>query len=237
MAIYYALMSFKTYVKGNHVRVLSDNTTAIAVINNMGTIRSTECNIVAQDIWNFCRSYDIWITCAHIPGVFNVESDKESRKEYKQAEWMLNRAHYHNAIKKFKFSPEIDCFATRINCQHPVYASFKPDPYAKFIDAFSIHWGTFKCYLFPPFSVIARVLQKLRIDKTTALCVLPHWPTQAWWPQMIKMLVKPPLILKPNMTNLILPSQPKEVHPLHQKLKLVVCLLSGTTMKNKGCPT
>ena len=178
-AIYYGLRSFLPYVTGFHVRVLSDNTTAVSVVNNMGTTHSVECNQAAQKIWNFCRSQDIWITCAHIPGKNNVESDFESRRPYRQAEWMLARKHYLKAIETFQFTPDIDCFASHVNCQHEIYASFRPDPYASYIDAFSFNWRTYNCYIFPPFSVIARVIQKIRIDKATALCVFPHWPTQS----------------------------------------------------------
>ena len=233
IAIYYGLRSFIHNVTNVHVRVLTDNTTAVSVINNMGTTRSPECNIIAQKIWKFCKQHNTWITCAHIPGVENVQSDYESRKEYRQAEWMLNRDYYLQAIEKFEFEPDLDCFASRINCQTKMYASFKPDPYASFINAFSINWQDYKCYLFPPFSVIAQALQKLRVDKATALCVLPHWPTQSWWPLMNLMLVKGPWILKSSSRNLLLPNHMDEVHPLHHKLKLVICLLSGIIINPK----
>ena len=44
IAIYYALRSFLQKIHGLHVRVLTDNTTAVSVINKMGTTRSPECN-------------------------------------------------------------------------------------------------------------------------------------------------------------------------------------------------
>ena len=43
LAIFYALRSFVLYIKGEHVRVLSDNTTAVLVLNKMGTTRSPQC--------------------------------------------------------------------------------------------------------------------------------------------------------------------------------------------------
>ena len=144
---------------------------------------------------------------------------------------MLNRSLYIRALNFFDFSPTIDCFASRTNCQHPVYASLRPDPYATYVDAFSLNWQDFNCYIFPPFSVIGKVLQKIRINNVVALCVLPHWPTQAWWPLMQQMMVKGPLVLPPRQTNLVLPNSPKELHPLHQKLKLLICLLSGNIMR------
>ena len=140
---------------------------------------------------------------------------------------MLDMKCYLTAIHRFQFTPNLDCFASIINCQQKTYASFKPDPYASFVNAFSINWCDFNCYIFPPFSLIARVLQKIRIDQATVMCVLPHWPTQAWWPLMHHMLLKEPMILPPSTQNLSLPNHEGEVHPLHKKLKLVLCLLSG----------
>ncbi len=116
---------------------------------------------------------------------------------------MLNRKHYSKAVEAFNFTPDIDCFASRINCQHKCYVSFRPDPYASFVDAFSINWTQHNCYVFPPFSMIGRVLQKIRIDKATVLCVFPHWPTQAWWPQMTRMTITDSLILNPSPFPLI----------------------------------
>ena len=122
----------------------------------------------------------MFITCGHIPGIENVIADFESRKEYKQGEWMLNKTIFNRAIAHFDFQPNIECFATHANAQLETYVLRQLDPYAAHIDAFSINWGQYDAYLFPPFSLMNRVLQKIRIDQATALCVVPRWTTQAW---------------------------------------------------------
>lgn len=43
---------------------------------------------------------------------------------------------------------------------------FEPDPHASYLDVFSLNWQDFTCYIFPPFSLIGKVLQKIR----NALC-------------------------------------------------------------------
>lgn len=43
---------------------------------------------------------------------------------------MLNASHVHLAIKGFRFTPEIDLFAARLNRQFPQYSSYRPDPEA-----------------------------------------------------------------------------------------------------------
>ena len=231
LAILYALRSHKEELSGHHLRVLCDNTTAVHVLNKMGTTRSPECNEMAKQIWSFCQSNNIFITCAHIPGKENIVADKESRREYKQGEWMLNKEIFQYAVEYYHYRPDIDCFASRANAQLDTYVSRQPDPFATHIDAFSINWGNFKTYLFPPFSVINRVLQKLRVDKATALCVLPQWTTQAWWPQVQEMLVCEPLRIPPSPKNLVLPNRKEEYHPLHTRL--FICMLSGRNTERR----
>jgi len=44
LAIYYSLRSFSKYIIGKHIKVFSDNTSAVAIINKMGTCRSQGCD-------------------------------------------------------------------------------------------------------------------------------------------------------------------------------------------------
>ena len=90
LAIYYSLRSFLSYFKHSHVKIFCDNTTAVAVIIKMGSSVSLQCNNVAHKIWQFCKKHNIWLTCAPIPGSKNTDADCESRKSYKDSEWMLN---------------------------------------------------------------------------------------------------------------------------------------------------
>ena len=41
LAIYYSLRSFMSYFKHSHVKMFCDNTTAVAVINKMGSSKSS----------------------------------------------------------------------------------------------------------------------------------------------------------------------------------------------------
>ena len=121
LAVYFAIKSFREMFRGKRIEVYSDNTTTVQVINKMGSTHSVECNSTAQLIWQFCRKHDIWLTCAFPPGSKNKGADVESRKKYRDAEWMLNRSIFSDAVNHFNFIPNIDCFASRINCQLPSY--------------------------------------------------------------------------------------------------------------------
>ena len=123
--------------------------------------------------------------------------------------------------------PSIDLFASRHNAQITSYVSWQPDPSAKFIDALSINWRQFKLlYAFPPFSLIANCLQKLDLNATTGIFVLPLWPTQPWFTRALQMLVAKPLLLPQRADLLRLPNSQTH-HPLAKKMRLMALKLSS----------
>ena len=227
LAIYFAVKAFVNEIKGHHVKFFCDNTTAVGVINKQGSSKSEICDQICQLIWEWCRINEIWITCTYIPGSINTEADTESRRDYRDSNWMLNRKIFQNVCKRLNYEPTIDCFANRLNSQLPKYISYKPDPNAYLINAFSHNWAPIKGYLFPPFSLVGRVLQKLRIDQATALLIAPDWPSQPWYTTLMDMVTLGPIRISPAQSNLVLPTDPEELHPLWRKLTLLACLVSG----------
>lgn len=99
------------------------------------------------------------------------------------------------------------------------------DPYAWEIDAFTVNWKQFNFYAFPPFSIILKVLKKIKQDKATGILVVPFWPTQPWYPVFKSMLIREPLIFDPNINHLL--SSDRTPHPLWKNLTLVAGKLSG----------
>lgn len=138
----------------------------------------------------------------------------------------LIELHSINALSRFNFQPDIDFFASRINCLFPKYVLYRPDPEAFAIDAFSLQWSKLDFYAFPPFIVIPAVLSKIQREEALGV-VLPDWPVQGWYPKALEILKQEPIYLKARRDLLRLPSHPEEVHPIWHKLNLLVCLLSG----------
>ena len=167
------------------------------------------------------------MSVAHIPGKQNLVADFESRRNQREAEWQLNKAALKNAPSSFNFQPDIDLFASRVNYLFPEYVSYRPDPEAFAIDAFSLQWSKLNFYAFPPSSVIPAVLSKIQREEALGVVVLPDWPAQGWYSKALEMLKQEPIYLKARRDLLRLPSHPEEVHPIWHKLNLLACLLSG----------
>ena len=152
LAIFMALRSFSDRVRNKFVRIMSDNTSAVSYINNMGGIKSDACNSVSMAIWYWCVEHNVWIVCTHIPGKENIDADRLSREFNDQIEWRLDHDIFLEICLKM-IMPEIDLFATRINTQLDTFCSWRKDPDCSYVDAFSLNWGNFNAvYIFPPFS-------------------------------------------------------------------------------------
>lgn len=142
---------------------------------------------------------------------------------------MLNKEAF-KVILSFYPELNIDLFATRLNNQLTLYCSWKPDPRCAFVDALTIDWNKVNFYAFPPFSLIPRCLQKVVQDQAKGILIIPVWPTQTWLSQVLQLLCNQPWILKPSKSLLQHASQ--QAHPLHNKLHLMVCPLSGNSLHN-----
>ena len=88
-------------------------------------------------------------------------------------------------------------------------------------------------YIFPPFSLIPKVLSKQEKDQTHAcLIVVPLWKSQHWFPKLLKLLTQHPVILTAKKSRLSIPNTPK-IHPLWNEMSLLACNLSGKTLLTK----
>ena len=96
-----------------------------------------------------------------------------------------------------------DLFASMINAPFPRYISFRLDPNAEAVDAFSLSWKGLYFYAFPSFCVIPSLLPKIRRDKVRGIIVVPDWPSQPWFPAVAKVLVNTPVLLsaRQNMSS------------------------------------
>ena len=117
LATFFGLQSYCKLLHNAHIRLFLDNTTAISVINHMGTSHS--CNKLGKVIWECCIPKTIWISAGHIRGVDNTEADSESRETNSHTEWMIDSSILKNALSRINFEPDIEHFATRLNAQFP----------------------------------------------------------------------------------------------------------------------
>ena len=65
-AAFFALKAFCNNTHHTHVQLQTDNTTAVAYINNMDGSKSPLLNTLAKEIWNWCIERDFCVSAVHI---------------------------------------------------------------------------------------------------------------------------------------------------------------------------
>ena len=94
------------------------------------------------------------------------------------------------------------------------------------VDALQREWKHMFPYVFPPFSLIGKVLRKIQEDRDTAILITPTWQSQPSYPWLLKMSKKNLIVLPAKKT---LPMNPQALtNPLikSESLKLTAWLIS-----------
>ena len=227
------LFGVKCFVHSHNclVKVFCDNSTAVTYINNLGGMVPS-LHAVSKSIWEWCFAHHCVLEAFHIPGSSNLQADSLSRQYNRNLEWKLHPTVF-KWISNSLFVPDIDLFASRLNFQTSVYVSWCPDPGAWAVDAFSFCWREFKPYIFPPFSLLGRILTKLKVEEVPdALVIAPWWPIAHWYPPLLQLLVQRPILL-PQWDELLTLPQEDFLHPLKDVMRLAAWHVSGITYRSE----
>ena len=120
---------------------------------------------------------------SNIPGCLNVIADCLSRPNQPiSTEWSLH-SEIVNRIFKFWGTPMVDMFATVHNTRLLQFMSPIPEPLALAVDALFQDWQGRSMYMFPPFPLLNKVIQKLRAtQEAEVILIAPWWLSQPWFP-------------------------------------------------------
>ena len=226
LAIYYALKSFKNKLYNCNVKIFTDNKTALSALVRRGSQNLTR-DLIARKIFRIAKLFKINIQGNFVSGISNFRADRSSRKYSSLSEWSLSEETM-KIIKEKSIPFDIDMFATYLNRKHNIFAAFKADPEATYINAFTLDWKKFTPFIFSPFNLILRVLQKIQDDEVhRAVCVVPMFTSAIWFPQLMRMCVQKSIILpRKCVKDMRLPWNPKKLHPMAKKLRLMLVVLS-----------
>lgn len=223
-AAFIGLKCFAKDLTNQEILLRIDNTTAIAYINKYGGIQFPHLHEITKQIWQWCEERKIYIVASYIKSKDNIEADSESRRTNVDTEWSLSPEAFQNIVHSLG-SPQIDLFASRLNTKCDRYVSWKRDPSAYNIDAFTMSWNEFFFYAFPPFSLVLRCLRKIIDDNATGIMVVPYWPSQPWYPMFVSLSCSNIIYLEPSPELLLSPF--RTPHPLWKRLTLASSILSS----------
>ena len=109
MADEIAILAFFKNEHKKDVRLMIDNVTAVGYLQNMGGVKSPECNKLSRNIWRWVEPRKMWLSAVHIPGTENCTADTDSREFNDSSEWMVSDFVF-KIITDLFGTPEIDLF-------------------------------------------------------------------------------------------------------------------------------
>ena len=228
LAVRCGLLHFQSSLVGKTVSVFCDNSTAVAYLCKEGGTRSPFLNSLAQGILRWSELLAIRLAPQFIPGSLDVLADTLSRPhQLPHTEWSLNQDVFRSLSRLWPV--QIDLFATSENRQCSIFFSPFRDPLAAGTDAFLRSWDGLQAYAFPPWSIIPRVLAKLRESRGTELTlVAPYWPQRPWFPGLFHLLLEPPVVLpvRPDLLRLL---RSRRLYQGLHRLRLHAWRLSGAS--------
>ena len=90
----------------------------------------------------------------------------------------IRRDVFNDVCKRLRIYPTVDLFAHRGNAVVPRFVTPKENAFKQAWSQYGVAW------LNPPFSLWKKVVEKLRIDPTDCLAVVPEWPSQPWYQEL-----------------------------------------------------
>ena len=224
MAILLALKSFKHMTKNKVVHILSDNITAIANINHLGSSHK-ELSELATAIWSEAYTNGTHLVCSHISGVNNTTADRLSRLPPKY-EWELHPQLFR--LLDHTWGPHtIDRFASLTTTKVKRYNSRFWDPLSEGVNALAQqNWQLENNYVNPPFALINKVLDVVTKQKCLATILTPIWKAQTWYTRLKKMSVAPPIKLPKRLATCL--RQGHVIEPMkNKKWRMCAWRISG----------
>lgn len=178
LAVFLALHRFLPVLERQHVLVRTDSMAAAAYINRMGGMRSRRMSQHARCLllWSHPRLKSL--RAIHVPGTLNRAADALSRQLLRSGEWRLHPESVQLIWARFG-EAEIDLFASPENARCQLFFSLTEGSLGT--DALAHSWPRgMRKYAFPPVSMLAQLLCKVREDEEQVLLVAPLWPNRTW---------------------------------------------------------
>ncbi len=202
----------------------------MAYVNNLGG-RIKRLNRVAREIWRLLEEASAFMQAVYINTAENpadsLTRGVTSRRRMLDTEVQLNPEIARTLFRRGPFRPVIDWFASEENHLLPRFFVWHSSgsSSAEGVNAFMFPWGPTPGYIFPPFSLIPRILRKIRDEQAKILLIHPKWPGALWYPSISEITVMRDSI-PPSADVLRYPTSPGLRHPMTD-LQLQASWLDG----------
>lgn len=179
LAILKILKIVMSQLKNKCLSISSDNRSVVAYLRNEGGTKSSTLMKLTFKILTLLDQNHVQMSIHFIPGRYNSVADRLSRSRG-ISEWHLTEQAT-TLIFSLLGVPEVDLFASHRAHVVPLYVSMDlTDSNALYVNAFSQVWNYERAWLFPPPSLIPRVLSHLNSASGSYLLAVPKWEKVFW---------------------------------------------------------
>ncbi len=224
LAVHLALNRLKRRLRGEHVLVHTDSTATVAYINRQGGLRSSRMSQLARHLLLWSRKRLRSLRAIHIPSLLNRTTDELLRAAL-SGEWRLHPQTVQLIWRRFGLA-QLDMFVSLETSRCQLFYSLTEGTLGT--DALEHSWPRgLRKYAFPPVSLLAQTLCKVREEEEQILLVAPYWPTRTWFPELMLLVTAPPWQI-PLRKDLLTQRRGTLWHPRPDLWKLHVWSLDGT---------
>ncbi|CAJ0929351.1 unnamed protein product [Ranitomeya imitator] len=147
-AILLALRAFHHLLAASHIRIQSDNATAVAYVNHQGGTRSAQAMREVSHILHWAEDMGSVLSAVHIPGVDNWETDFLCRQGIDSGEWSLHPKNFRQICHHWG-TPDVDLMASHFNAKVSNFMARTHDPRSLGADVLVQDWTQFQLlYIF-----------------------------------------------------------------------------------------
>jgi ribonuclease HI len=187
IAVRLAVETFLEELRGRTVRLHEDNQAVVHLLHHFSS-RSPALQEDLRALFWLLDSNSIELQAEYIPSKENVFADWLSRY-LDRGDWSLVDVIFQEYEARWG-THTVDRFATGNNAKCPRFNSRWREPLAEAVDGLAqshADWRRELNFVNGPWSLLGRIVQKLRDSGAAATVVVPFWPTASWFSDLMDM--------------------------------------------------
>jgi len=231
-AFHRALRVWGPQLSQSRVLLFCDNQAVVSLLRH-GSSRSAQLMAELRVVWKLLLDFGITLDPVYIRSA-NNPADAPSR--YRDSSDWTFRPGLRRRLRDLWRSPfSLDPFATAATAMARNFCSLRDEEQHTAADGFSVSWSGHDLFLNPPWRLLSRVLRKIAADRARGVLIIPRWPSQHWWPQVLTLRASWHALPLPR--HCVLPLHPGRVDPFaNHSTRLVALAFDAAKGRKRGKP-
>jgi hypothetical protein len=231
-AVHKSLLAWRAELQGHRVLLFCDNTTVVQLLRK-GTSRSALLMAELRQVWTLLHTLKVDLVPVYIASADNP-ADFPSRHSM-SAEWTFRPGLRQQLHQLSPRAYTLDPFATQATAMARTFCSLQAEAPCTANDGMCVSWRQQQLFLNPPWDIIPKVLLKIVEDGASGVLIVPRWPSQAWWPLLLRLRAR--WVHLPPPRHCVLPLTRHKIDPFaHDTTRLIALVFDASSGWKRGTP-